>query len=188
MLLTEPTVEPVTLAETKKFVDISHDDDDLLIERLITASRKHIEMFTSSSLVRQEHRLYLDSFQEACLPLGPVQEISQVQYIDIDGVTQTVATSVYELSSDEDKIMLSYGQTWPSARYQENAVWVDYYTGYFNAAESPIDLTETVPSDIKVALMMMVHDLYDNPSSQQNVQSYKNPAFDALIGLYRKWV
>lgn len=187
-LITKPTKEPVTLKEVKKFCDIEHDDDDLILERLIAAATTHLQTRSEISVVRQQRRLYLDQFCEKQLPLGPVQAIQQVQYIDVDGVTQTLSTAVYEIDKETDYILLAYGQTWPSTRYHKNSVWIDYWCGYFDDASSPIKLVDDIPDDLKVGLMMVVRDLYDNPSKQQEIKLYQNAAFDAMVSPYRRYV
>lgn len=189
-LITEPSKEPVTLDETKKWCDIEHDDDDSLIDRLIAGSRRQVEIRTQSSLVRQKHRLYLDRFPNDCiyLPYGPVKTIDQIQYVDINGVTQTVSLSptIYVLDH-EDRVGLSYGQTWPATRYQKNAIWIDYWAGYFDPTQSPIKLLDAIPDDLRMAIMMMVRDIYDNPSRQHAVELYENKAFDMLIEPHRNY-
>lgn len=190
-LITEPSREPVTLAETKKWCDIEHDDDDSLINRLISAARRQVEVRTQSSLVRQLRRLYIDRFPDECvyLPYGPVKQIEAVYYVDMDGVTQTVSSSPLPYTLDhEDNLLRAYGQIFPNSRPQKNAVYIDYWAGYFNPANSPIMLTDAIPDDLKSAIMMMVRDLYDNPSTQNAVELYQNKAFNMLIEPYRMYI
>lgn len=187
-LITKPTTEPFTLAEAKRQLNIEHDDDDILITRLISVVRQHIENETSRSIVRQEHRLYIDEFEEVFLPFGPVKSISQVQYIDSNGATQTLASSVYALDSKEDRLMLSYDQSWPDTRAQRSAIWIDYWAGYFNDSTSPVSILEDVPDDLRHAMLMLLSDLYMSRESQTDIALYKNVAFDMLIGKYRPYI
>ena len=48
---TEPITEPVTTAEVKAWLRIDSDDEDEIIERLITSARHAVENYTSCSLV-----------------------------------------------------------------------------------------------------------------------------------------
>jgi uncharacterized phiE125 gp8 family phage protein len=130
----------------------------------------------------------LDEFLEAILPFGPVQSITQVKYIDSAGAEQTLSTSTYELDQDFDQVLLSYDQSWPSARAQKNAVWIDYWAGYFDDSVSPIQTLEIIPQDLKHAMLMLLSDLYLSRESQTDIQLYKNPAYDILIGKYRPYV
>lgn len=187
-LITQPTVEPITLAEAKSHLIVEHDDDNTLISLLIKSARQHVETVTRTSLIRQQHRLYLDKFKNVTLPFGPVQNIQQVQYVDENGDTQTLASTVYELDDENDKFLLAYDKSWPSTRNKVNAVWIDYWAGYFDSTESPIDLQALIPVDMKVATLMLIGDLYANRESNLDLQTYKNLAFDMLIGPHKDYM
>ena len=187
--LTDPVVLPVDLDEAKDQCVIEHSDDDSLIYRYMSAVTNHIETITNMSLVMQKKRLFLNQFfNEVYLPKGPVKSIDQVQYIDGDGVTQTLSSETYSFDSVEPYLRLAYGKTWPSHRGQDNAVWIDYWCGYYDPAESPVDLTTHIPQSIKDAIYMMVADLYKNRESTTDIQTYKNHAFEMLIAPYRVYV
>lgn len=187
--LTAPTVYPVTLEEVKEQAIIEHDDDDALLLRLIAAATNHVETVTGHSIVRQKKRLYLDKFQDAVfLPKGPVKSIEQMQYIDGDGNTQTVTASIYSYNDADRYLRLAYGQTWPDARSEANAVWVDYWAGYFNNGDSPIDVTADIPEALKHAVLMLVAEYLRNREALNEMQTYKNMAFEHLIAPYREYV
>lgn len=59
---TEPTVEPVTLAQAKNFLRVTNTDDDDLIGVLITAAREACESFCSRSFAIKSYVQSLDSF------------------------------------------------------------------------------------------------------------------------------
>lgn len=188
---TEPTVEPLTLTEVKAHLVIDHDDDDAMLVALIKAARKHFEMRTNRVVVRQKWRLFFDYYM-GTVDLEPyqVQEVSAVQYLDADGATQTLSSSIYTVDVPRQKLYLAYGQTWPSIRYVTNAWWVDVWAGYYTVA-SPLDLMGGIPQDAKHAMLMMVGDLYENRETRLDVQNYANPTYDALIAphvwLHARW-
>lgn len=187
--LTAPTEYPVCLEEAKEQAVIEHSDSDAFILRLIAAATNHVETVTGQSVVRQQKRLYLDKFQDAVfLPKGPVKTIQQIQYIDADGATQTLSSSTYEYNDADGYLRLAYGQTWPSTRNQANAVWIDYWAGYFDDSGSPIDNTANIPEDLKHAVLMLVAEYDRNRESENELETFENRAFDALIGPYREYV
>jgi uncharacterized phiE125 gp8 family phage protein len=51
ILLTGPAIEPISLAETKTFLRVEHDDEDQLITALIAGARSHIEAQTQTALI-----------------------------------------------------------------------------------------------------------------------------------------
>lgn len=162
LLLTAPTVEPVTLAEVKAHLVIEHGESDELLLGMITAARRHVEQYTRRPLVRQKWRMFMDQFSDNVdLRPAPVREVDQIQYIDIDGVTQTVATSAYVFNEAEQTVRRAFNEPWPSARWQSNAVWIDSWSGYYSTATSPIALRAEVPRDLRQAILMVIEDLYE---------------------------
>lgn len=189
--LTSPIEYPVSLEEAKSQAVIEHDDHDVLITRMIAAATSYVETLTNRSLVRQQKRLYLDRFSDKMyLPKGPVRVVDQIQYVDADGATQTLATSVYSFNDVEPYIRLAYGQTWPAVRNQANAVWIDYWVGYYDQAspESSIDLTIKIPPDLADAILVLVADLYMHREAQLDIQLYNNPTFNYFVGPYRVYI
>ena len=77
--------------------------------------------------------------------------------IDVDGVEQTLSTSVYTVDTDntEGLIYEAYNQDWPSIRYVDKAVKITFVAGYGNTATS-------VPSPLKEAILLHVDHLYEN--------------------------
>jgi len=186
-LITAPTVEPVSLSEAKQHLNVEHDDDDARISRMITAARRYVEAKTNSAIVRQKWRISVDVFScELYLRKTPAQEIAAVQYIDTDGATQTASTALYELDRPAGILRLAYNQTWPNTQYQANAVWVDFWAGNYDPTASPVSIEADIPSDLQIAILMMVEHLYSNAGVKSEVELFSNPAFDMLCQPY--WV
>jgi hypothetical protein len=90
---------------------------------------------------------YLDYFQD-CVELKnfPLIDITQIQYVDSAGDTQTLSTDVYTVDADSTpgRFYLSYNQSWPTTRSTPKAVTVSYRAGYattFTAASETDVLT-----------------------------------------------
>ena len=78
-VVTDLSVEPVTLQEAKDYMRISSDSENDLIEELITSARERIEKFTGLSLGEKTLRAYWFYYhvpQE--IPYGPVTLIESV--------------------------------------------------------------------------------------------------------------
>ena len=185
-LLTYPSVEPVSLERAKWHLSVDHDDDDPLIMDQIRAARAFVEAHTGTKLVRQAWRVYFDDglYERDTVP-PPVQEITQIQYIDIDGNTQTVASSVYELDRNRQKLRLAYNQVWPQTRTQANAAWMDVWSGYYTPTTSPLLLTGEIPTDLTGAILMLVDHLYEHRGREIANNMQDNPAFMQLIAPHR---
>lgn len=185
-LLSAPAVEPISIIDAKWHLNVEHDDDDPLINRMIGSARAYVEEHTRTRLVRQSWRTFMDySLQEIDLVPNHVQEVIQVQYVDEDGATQTVTSSVYEVDIPRQRLHLAYDQVWPTTRHQRNAAWVDVWTGYYVATNSPLDLTGDIPADLRGAIYMLLDHLYENRGLLVPRSFGQDPVFNALIGPHR---
>ena len=133
-LLESPTAEPVSLKQAICHLREGDEAQDDLIRGLIRVSRQHVEDFTRRALVMQSWRVTLSAFHSVIeLPVLPVRAISSIQYVDTEGTTQTLSSSLYQVdltTSDRAKIMPAYGETWPSTRGETfNAVTIDFVVG-----------------------------------------------------------
>jgi uncharacterized phiE125 gp8 family phage protein len=88
------------------------------------------------------------------LPLGPVQSVLSVKYIDPEGVEQTLADTVYvlDLYRRTPVLRLAYGALWPATRYQPDAIKVRYRAGYAFTDSPP----QLVPEPILDAMRLLV--------------------------------
>lgn len=138
--ITDATVEPVTLAEMKLHLRVDDSDRDTLIEQLITTARQDAEDRMQRTLLPTVWRVLLDAFPDAIrLPMPRVQSVSSIQYIDTDGVLQTLNSTLYtvDAASEPGWIVPAWEQEWPDTRDQIHAVSVVYVAGYGSAAEVP---------------------------------------------------
>lgn len=113
----QPTAGPVTLDEAKARLNIYHTDQDADTQLIIDATLNHVEKYCGARFATQTVTAKCDTFADmARLREAPVQSVTSITYIDTDGATQTLATSVYELRNDdlEASIVKKYGQKWPS--------------------------------------------------------------------------
>lgn len=184
-LLTEATVEPVTLKEAKAHCNVESDEFDLRMALCVTAARKHVENRTHRAIARQQWRLsshVMPSYFRA--EPRPVIAIADFKYIDSAGATQTLSTSDYALDSDLNIIRPTYGVAWPSSRGDAGSVWVDVWAGYAFVSGSPNKWYANAPGDLKAAILLLTKDLFDNVDLQGEIELYKSRTFDLLIDSY----
>lgn len=130
---TPPSAEPISLTEAKAHLRVDGTDDDALITSLIVTARQHVEAETERILITQTWDLYEDEFPDVIeIPYPPLQSISVITYTDEDGVTQTLATSVYtvDMDSEPGQVYEAYNQTWPNTRNEDKVVKVTFVAGY----------------------------------------------------------
>lgn len=156
-LVTAPASEPITVTEAKSHLRITSSDDDSYISSLIKVARDRAESFTKRALITQTWNYLIDDFQDVIeIPKPMLQSVTSITYIDTDGVSQTLAASVYTVDTDSEpgRVLLAYDQAWPGVRDQPNAVTIQFVAGYGLAGE--------VPEEIKQGIKLHLSTLYEN--------------------------
>lgn len=184
---TPPTAEPVTLADAREHLhEVAYGSppehpNDSQIVRAIKSAREFCEQYLERSLAAQTITMVVDNFSKPLLlPNGPIQSVESITYVDENGATQMLATTVYELETFGNKIRLKYGQVYPNTRVQDDAVTITYVAGYTNG-ESPD--TYPLPEPIKSAMLLIIGNLYEN--RQQDVLGNTRISFNSLpLGVY----
>lgn len=160
LMITEPSVEPVTLEEAKLHCRVDASEDDDLISGLITSARDWVESFDNRALITQTWELILDSFPGSDilkLPLPPLQSVSSIKYINDAGIEATFATTDYTVDwrSEPGRIRLMENESWPSVDlYIWNGVRIRFICGFGLAA--------SVPERYKQAIKLLVGHWYEN--------------------------
>lgn len=163
-LVTGPAIEPVSLADAKTHLRVEVDDENALIQTLISAARQWVETFTHRALITQTWDLKLDGFlcgsDDAIeLPLAPASSVTSIAYVDSNGDTQTWASANYTTDlpsgpkAQRGRIVPAYSMFYPSTRDVVNAVTVRFVAGYGSTAAS-------VPQPIVAAIKLMVAHWY----------------------------
>jgi len=149
----EPTAEPVTLAEAKIHLRVDNNDEDTYITNLIIGARQMVETHTNRALVDTTFVYKIDTFPPSglidsriLLPRSPLDSVSSVTYLDTNGDSQTLATSVYEVdtSSLPGRIRLKFDQSWPNTRLHPEVITITFIAGYGAASAVPDSLKSAV--------------------------------------------
>lgn len=185
-LVTGPTVEPVGLDEAKDHLRLDGENEDRRLRGYLKAARVWAEHFTRRALISQTWDLKVDTFGELLyVPLPPLQSVTSISYVDDNGDSQTVTSTIYTVDTDSDpgRIFLAYDQSWPSHRSIPNAVTARIVVGYGAVADN-------VPEDIRTAILLRISRLYefrepvitgtivsDTESDLSMLRPYQLPAF-----------
>lgn len=175
------TVMPFELQELKDYLKISNNEYDLQLQRSLRSALRSVQKETGRAITTWSLRLHLDGFPSVIsLPYPHLQGktsagISSITYVDTNGVTQTLSSSIYEVWATEQltRVSVAYGESWPSTRTKFGAVRVNYTAGYADA--------DDVPEDFKTAIKWKVHlDLQDQLSG--TVARELRDGYDRIIG------
>lgn len=154
-VITQPSVEPVTLDEAKNHCRVDGTEDNALITSLIVAARESAEHEIGRALCTQTRELILDAFPPAFVLRGaPVQSVVSVRYLDSTGIEVELDPQDYQLdnASEPAYVVPAYGRAWPDSYPVPNAVRVRYICGYGGAS--------AVPSGIKAWILLAVGTLH----------------------------
>ena len=189
-LVTAPASEPITTSVAKVHLRVDHSVDDTLIDALCAAAREYVETGTRRKCITQTWDLKLDRFpggDTIWLPFPPVTSVTSISYLDTNGDSQVLATTVYDTSfpsgpkADCARISLAYQQTWPQTYDAINAVTIRFVCGYASAS--------AVPGGLVAAMKLLLGHWYANRESVvvgggANSQAVPQGA-DALIWQYK---
>lgn len=157
--VTDPTAEPVSLAEAKTHLRVDTTADDALIASLVVAAREAIEEISGRSLMTQTWDLVFDAFPDApfTVPRPPLASVTHITYTDKDGNESTFASANYvvDTNSEPGRVALATDAEWPSTTlYPIGAVVVRFVAGYGNAGD--------VPERYLQALKLVIGHWYEN--------------------------
>lgn len=174
VLVTPPSAEPLTSAEAGAHARLGtlQAEEVALLDGYIMAARQRCEDVSWRQMLTATYRLRLPRFPSVCdpnegvvrdggilLPRPPLQTLTSITYVDQDGVTQTLATSAYQVEppagqgSERALILPAYGESWPSTRPVPGAVQVNYTAGYGDAGSA-------VPQTLLQGIRCMVARMY----------------------------
>jgi uncharacterized phiE125 gp8 family phage protein len=158
--LTEPVVEPVSVAEAKNHLRIDSDftDDDLYIQSLITAARHYVENHVDRTLLRTQLQMKLDYFPVWDLPLPRPPVMSDpvvVQYVSSDSSLVTFTNFRTDRDATPAVIRPQWNGTWPTVRGAENDVVISWWAGYGTTGAN-------VPVPARHAMLLILSHWYRN--------------------------
>lgn len=189
-LIAAPDTSPVSLEDQKDHMNVSFDDQDDMIEAFVTAGTQKLDGaagILGRCLITQTWRLTLDRFpSKIVLPLLPVQSVSSVKYVDVNGDDQTHSDwTLFGVGSDETYLLPLFGTSWPLPRAIPESVMIEFVAGY---GDNP----EDVPEPLREAIRLWAAHLYDNrPSTEDVTPSFVRPldlGFYQHIADFRRFV
>lgn len=168
-ITTGPLLEPVTALEAKKQLRVEHNDEDDLIQHLISVARRKVEQETGRLLLSQTVNVRWDTWPSCgylALPIYPASSVTHVKYLDEAGTLQTWASSNYstDLYGMEARIVKNPDVDIPDIGDYPNSVQVEYVAGTSALADVPAELKHA----ILVELTLLYERREDMPLSANN--------------------
>lgn len=181
-ILAGPSLEPLTLAEAKRWLRVDHADDDALIASLVRGARERIEARTGRAIMAQSWRVTLDAWPSdfrVMLPVLPVAAITAVRLIDAAGVPTALASALYAVEPGSEPPRLAVSSP-PAPGRARNGIEIDLVAGY---GASPGDC----PEPLRQALRLLIGAAYEarGPERAGAARPDVIDEVDRLIAPYR---
>lgn len=147
---TPPATEPVTLADCQAHSLIDEVElgaETELLESYLKAAREIVEAETRQRLIEQSVTLFCDGFANPMpLPIGPIQSIDQIEYLDTADQWQVVDPSSYRVLESQTPLRVAplYGQVWPVPQPTPDNVRIDLTVGYASELEVPARMKQAI--------------------------------------------
>lgn len=182
IVVTEPTIEPVTVNELRDHLRLDTTVDDSTLTTLIIASRQYVEQELRKALITQTQRLTLDRFplkdslgwwdgvkdgslsQQNTdfieLPIGPLQSITSIKSWSVSETQSIFDSDKYYADTNyvPGRVILKTDETWPNDLREHSAIEIDYVCGYG-------DTVDKVPASIRQIIKIIASDWYENRNS-----------------------
>lgn len=146
-----PALEPVTLAEAKAWLRVTHDSEDDLISGLIRAAREEVERATGAALIDQSWRLTLDDWPETDsiqVHRWPLKQVVSLTVYDGDGQGAELEPGDWLVDGEANPPRLHLERRPPPGQ-AINGIEIDFVAGF--GAVGP-----DVPDGLRRAIQMLV--------------------------------
>lgn len=158
VLVTGPSVEPVTVAEIQTHTIVT--GEDAYLGTLITTARRLVERYLNRALITQQWKVFYDKWvNQLKIPFPPLVSVQTVKYYDGAGALQTLAESTYYWTvntEDPGSIVRKYDASYPDLQDgRPDSIEIAFTAGYGAAASA-------VPEEIRHAIKVWVTDLYEH--------------------------
>jgi uncharacterized phiE125 gp8 family phage protein len=163
-LVTDATVQPVTLSEMKTFMKVDLTDEEDLITSLIVSARDSLEKFAGVGMTTKIYDYYIQSLEDVIsIPLPPLQSIDNFVYNDSSYSETEIDSSNYKVFAYKNNlkseiVKLNTG-TYPTSSATYNPYRIRFSNGYGDTAND-------VPEGMKTAIKLTVSHWFENRESQ----------------------
>lgn len=172
VLVTAPTIEPLSLEDAKTHLNVSGTSKDTYIEGLIKTARRQVERYLNRVLITQSWKVYYDCWQhELLIPFGNLQIATYsvgppevlaspvVKYRNLEGTLTTLTESDFYwvvTNTDPARIVRKYDATYPELQYgRPDAIEIAFTAGYGATSAA-------IPDEIKHAMKLLITNYYEN--------------------------
>lgn len=162
-LISQAAQMPVSLAELRDFLKISHQSEDALIAGYIRAATGACENFTGRKLINQQWQMTLNDWGSNIIdiPLTPVLSLDKIEYWT-DAAFSEISAGNYLLDKDSfgPRIMPAAGFIWPDPDRDVEGIRITVTAGFGSSQNE-------VPHDIRLGILHWIASIYDEAGAGQ---------------------
>lgn len=179
-----PSAPIIDLADAKAHLRVLANDDDALIEALISAAEAHLDGFSGilgRALVTQTWQRSFGCFPSCDtirLPLGPLIGSVAVTYYDSANAQQSFTDFTAVSDAVGPKVVLGAAASWPGTFDRPDAITITWQCGYGDAADVPAPI-------IHAAKLLIGHWFASREATAPSSLSELPLAVSALLAPYR---
>lgn len=187
-LVTPPSSEALDLLRAKRHLRVDGNLEDADIDKLISAAVDFVEEDTGRQIMPATWQATFDRFPHGRWPLElprpPLLSVSEVTYLDSDGVEQTWDAAEYQVYAPagpfarNGHVQPIPNERYPTTRRATNAVTVEFEAGYADV--------EQVPQVAVAAIQIVLADLFEHREGHVVGETVSaNPVLDRLLNRLR---
>ena len=154
ILTTPPAIEPVSLAEAKAHLRVSHSEEDQLISTLISSARRIVEARSSLLLIQQDWTCYRDDWPDngiIDLPLAPVMSVNSLTVFSDEDIPASIDPAHFyaDTASRPPRLLLRGSRVWTRPGRIASGIAIGVTAGFGPAATA-------VPEPLRQAMLILV--------------------------------
>lgn len=173
-----PDLEPLSRAEAKLFLRVSHDDEDALMDVLVTTARRIVEARTGRILIDQTWRIVRDAWPASgviAASVAPLRAIVSATVTNAAGIPTPVPEGMLSLASGRAPGLIHVAPGAPVPGVATGGIVLTLTAGYGPAAGD-------VPADLVHAVRLVLAHIYEH----RDGDVLELPAsLEALLAPYR---
>jgi len=144
---------PISLPEFKAHAFIEDSAEDDLLSLYLSSACENFGLLTGFVIPETEFLLTITSFQFLKIYRGPITEITEIKYKDVQGIEKTIDPATVHYSDDRPStIMCENG--WPQTSGMPDAVQIKFKAGHA--------LSDQFPMIVKWAILVLAATAYEN--------------------------
>jgi uncharacterized phiE125 gp8 family phage protein len=182
-VVTAPALEPITYAQAKALLQLTHDDLTTWLTDRIVAARQKVERDTGRALITQTLDVVLSAFPDDGViefPVMPIASVTSITVTNTAGVSAVFASSNYiaDLTGPVPRVVLADGASWPTDVRRAAGIVVRCVAGYGATAAA-------VDGPLVLAIEQLIAEWYAVHVGAQYVPPRRWLGYEATIAPYR---